>query len=81
MELFDKNRVQQAALNMMSERTGLYTLTEVAKLLSVSRSTVNRLIRQGDLEVVRIGYRTVRVTAQAVDQFIESKSTRRTSNH
>jgi excisionase family DNA binding protein len=43
-----------------------YTLNETAALLGVSRATINRLIRAGRLRVARIGWRTVRVTDEAV---------------
>jgi excisionase family DNA binding protein len=49
-----------------------YTLNETAALLGVSRATVNRLVRAGKLRVARIGWRTVRVTDQAVRDLLRS---------
>jgi excisionase family DNA binding protein len=49
-----------------------YTLNETAALLGVSRATINRLIRAGRLRVARIGWRTVRVTDEAVRDFLRA---------
>ena len=49
-----------------------YTLNETAALLGVSRPTVNRLIRARGLRVARIGHRTVRVTDEAIRDFLRS---------
>ena len=49
-----------------------YTLNETAALLGVSRATINRLIRAGKLRVARIGHRTVRVTDEAIRDFLHS---------
>ena len=49
-----------------------YTLNETAALLGVSRPTVNRLIRARRLRVARIGHRTVRVTDEAIRDFLRS---------
>lgn len=47
----------------------LMTVSEVAKLLRVNRNFVYKLINDGELEAVRIG--SIKVTAEAVDQYIE----------
>ena len=47
-----------------------YTLDEVAEVLSVSRAYVNRLVRAGKLRVARIGHRTVRVSHEALTDFL-----------
>ena len=47
----------------------LMTVSEVAKLLRVNKNFVYRLINNGELEAVRIG--SIKVTAEAVDQYIE----------
>ena len=49
-----------------------YTLNETAALLGVSRPTINRLIRARGLRVARIGHRTVRVTDEAIRDFLRS---------
>jgi excisionase family DNA binding protein len=33
----------------------LFTITEAAKKLQISRSTIDRMVRGGDLAVIRIG--------------------------
>ena len=47
-----------------------YTLDEVAEVLSVSRAYVNGLVRAGKLRVARIGHRTVRVSHEALTDFL-----------
>ena len=49
-----------------------YTLNETAALIGVSRATINRLIRARRLRVARIGHRTVRVTDEAIRDFLRS---------
>lgn len=44
---------------MTHSDTHLYTLSEAVELLRVSRGSVYRLIRSGQLEVVKIGGRTL----------------------
>lgn len=48
----------------------LLTLDEAAGALSVSRRTVERLIRSGDLHTVQIG-RARRIPVTAVDTYLE----------
>ena len=50
-----------------------YTLDETARLLGVSRATVNRWIRSGDLRVSRLGWRTVRVTHDAINDLLRAR--------
>lgn len=52
-----------------------YTLNETAELLGVSRSYVNKLVRDGKLRVARIGQRTVRVTDVALRDFLQAHET------
>ena len=52
-----------------------YTLDETARLLGVSRATVNRWIRGGDLRVSRLGHRTVRVMEEAIKDLLRAKET------
>jgi excisionase family DNA binding protein len=52
-----------------------YTLDETARLLGVSRATVNRWIRSGDLRVSRLGWRTVRVTHDAINDLLRARET------
>lgn len=50
------------------------TVSEVAALLRVSRMTVYRLIRQGDLPAVRIG-RGYRIPEDDVDRYLDDRFT------
>lgn len=52
----------------------LLTLDEVCDRLQVSEATARRLVRDGDLKVVRIG-RAVRVRPEDLDEFIEARLT------
>jgi excisionase family DNA binding protein len=48
-------------------------LDEVAEVLGVSRATVNRFIRQGELRVARLGWSTARVTHEALMDFLRER--------
>jgi len=50
----------------------LYTISETAERLRVSRSTIYRLIASGDLLVIRLGT-APRIPAKVVDQFIDRR--------
>jgi excisionase family DNA binding protein len=50
------------------------TVSEVARILRVSKMTVYRLIRQGDLPAVRVG-RGFRIRQDDVDRYLESRYT------
>jgi excisionase family DNA binding protein len=50
------------------------TVSEVAQVLRVSKMTVYRLIRQGDLPAVRIG-RGFRIREDDVHRYLESRYT------
>ncbi len=54
------------------ESKPVYTLNEVADLLSVSRASVNRVVRAGELRVARLGHRTVRVTDEALRDYLRA---------
>ncbi len=49
-----------------------YTLDEIAELLGVSRAYVNRVIRAGKMRVARLGHRTVRVTDEALRDYLRA---------
>lgn len=53
------------------------TMNETAEYLGVSYSTVRRLIRNGDLPVVRLAPRAIRITREAVDATAEAMTERR----
>ena len=52
----------------------LYSLAETATLLGVSKSTIRRALDRGDLEVVKLTEKLVRVTASSVEQWIANSS-------
>ena len=56
----------------MMQGKPVYTLDEVADLLGVSRASVNRAVRAGKLRVARLGHRTVRVTDEALRDYLRA---------
>ena len=48
----------------------LYTVSEVAKLLKVNRNFVYKLIKDGELEAVKIG--SIKVRRDAIDRYVEN---------
>ncbi|MBU9221048.1 helix-turn-helix domain-containing protein [Pseudomonas aeruginosa] len=48
----------------------LYKVHEVTRLLSISRSTVYRLVCAGKLRLVKIGARSSFITAESVDALL-----------
>ncbi len=57
-----------------TEEKRLLTLDDVCDRLQVSDATIRRLVRDGELKVVRIG-RAVRVRPEDLDDFIEARLT------
>ena len=53
----------------------LLSVSEVAKLLKVNRNFVYKLIKDGELEAVRIG--SIKVRRDALDRYIENNIIRR----
>ena len=51
----------------------IFTIDEVMELLSVTRFTVHKWIKDGKLRAVRIG-RELRVTKEYLDEFLESNT-------
>ena len=49
----------------------LYTLQEVADLLTLSVKTIRTYIQNGTLSAVRLGPRQLRVPESALNQFLE----------
>ena len=49
-----------------------YTLDQTAEILSISRASVNRLIRDGALKAADLGHRTVRISPQAIEEMLRS---------
>ena len=58
---------------MITPSKPAYTLDQTAELLGVSRAYIGRLVRAGRLRVARIGQRTVRVTDEALRDFLRSQ--------
>ena len=50
------------------------TVNEVAQLMRVSKMTVYRLVKQGDLPAVRVG-RGYRIREEDVHRYLESRYT------
>jgi excisionase family DNA binding protein len=57
----------------MSESTQLLTVAQVAEQLNVTRRMVYRLIEEKNLETVRLGERTIRITQRAVENLIRGR--------
>lgn len=68
------NTVRELIAALGRPRKQVLKVPEVEELLSVSRSTVYRLIRDGELDRVDID-RTTRVSAESVERFVERKIT------
>lgn len=70
-------RILQAQLNLQTRRHKnahyyMYKKEEVATQLAVSKSTVNRLIRDGELRAIKIG-KSVRIIEQDLFTFISNR--------
>ena len=50
----------------------VYSLSEVAALLGVHRATVSKYVKSGELRVARLGHRTLRVTHEALMDFLRA---------
>ena len=48
----------------------LYTVSEVAKLLKVNKNFVYNLIKNGELEAVKVG--SIKVKKEALNRYIEN---------
>lgn len=48
----------------------LFTVSEVAKLLKVNRNFIYDLIKNGELEAVKVG--SIKVTKEAVDEYVKN---------
>ena len=54
-------------------RQGLLTVARTAQVLALSERSVRTLIAEGDLRVVRVGARAVRVHPEDLAGFIEER--------
>jgi excisionase family DNA binding protein len=57
----------------VSWMTQLLTLEQVARQLSVSKRTVQRLVSQGQIETIHLSSGLVRVSEKAFERFIEKQ--------
>lgn len=51
----------------------IYTVQEIAEILGISRKTIQKYVRQGDIKAIRLGNQ-LRITEQAFIDFLESKT-------
>lgn len=58
---------------MTSTTKELYTVSEAAELLSISESTMRKLHRAGEISFVEISRKCVRVRADEIRKFAESR--------
>lgn len=54
----------------------VYTRVEIAKVLDVALSTVDRMIREGELPSFRPSPRRVLITAQAFTEYLAKQASR-----
>lgn len=59
----------------MPER--LYRKTEARELLQISRASLDRLIHRGDLEIIQLGERSVRIAESALTKLLSTCTVRR----
>lgn len=57
--------------NTQSERR-TYTVEEIARLLSISRSAAYELVKQGNFRVVKIGT-AIRISKRSFDEWLDQK--------
>jgi excisionase family DNA binding protein len=55
------------------EPKAVYSIEEVAALLGVHRTTVSGFIKSGELRASRLGHRTVRISYEALLEFLRLK--------
>ena len=50
-----------------------YSISEVAELLGLHRTTVSGFVNRGELRAARLGHRTIRISHDALMDFLRSK--------
>ena len=50
----------------------LRTVVDTARVLSVSRTTVYALLDSGDLEGVKLGLKSIRITQESIERYIKN---------
>ena len=61
-------------MEQLHARARFFTVNEVADLLRVSRMTVYRLIKEGQLKALRVG-RSYRLREDDVDEYLSARYT------
>jgi len=56
---------------MMNKRIELLNIDEAAELLAVSKPTLWRMIRRGEIPVVKISQRTIRIKITDLQNYID----------
>ena len=56
--------------NTVAETKRTYTVEEIAKLLSIGRTTAYALVKEGHFKTVRIGS-AIRVSKQSFDEWLD----------
>lgn len=51
----------------------VYTIQEIADIMKVRRNAISRWISQGDLPVIRINQRMVRIRKEEFEKFLEAR--------
>ena len=74
--MVNQERVVSEFDDVLSDKPVLLSVTQVAEMLNISRTSVNRLIETGDLEAVRINLTgdtrpTVRIPAESVQKLFK----------
>lgn len=54
----------------------MLTPEEVASKLRIHKLTVMRLIKTGKLNAVKIGYRTIRISEESLESYLQDLETR-----
>ena len=60
------------------ERAELLTVDEAAEWLAISKPTLWRMIRRGEIPVVKIAQRTIRIKLTDIEDYIEDHYRRMT---
>ena len=56
----------------VADRSPLLTLNEAAQFLGVSKTQLYRLARAGQIELLRVGQRSTRVTQASLDSYVKN---------
>lgn len=61
--------------------TELLTVSQTAKYLQLSEKTIRRLINEGRLSASRVGSRSWRIRASAVDDYVQAHTNEKKENN